>query len=90
MFLDPMEVWVRSNHLISILLSCPAILFTIGLHLFNKHYRNGQPKVKTKDEQIKDMKSCIEGLQSDIEDHKETIADLAAESALEKLRWKQE
>ena len=90
MFLDLMEVWVRFNHFILIVLSCPAILFAVGLHLFSLYYRKRYPKRKTKNEQIKGMRSCIERLHSEIDDYKEAVTDLATAFALEKLRRNQE
>ena len=85
LFLDLMEIWVRFNFASSIILANPVILCTIGLYLFNKWYRNKYPKKKTKTEQIKGMKNCIENLQSDNVYYRDLVAGLTTAYAMLKI-----
>lgn len=90
LFLDLMEIWYRFNFFSMILLSCPAILFTIGLVLFNKYWQKNHPKQKTKNEQIKGMRSCIKSLQADNEYYRELVNGLTKAYALKRIGGKQE
>ena len=68
-----------------VVFSSPAILIAIGLHIFNKWYRQKRPKKKTKDEQITGLKSCIGNLQTEVKDYKATVSEMAEIIALKNL-----
>jgi len=73
------------NFAFYVVFSSPAILITIGLHIFSKWHRNKYPKKKTKDEQIKGLKGCIENLQVENEDYKATVSEMTGVIALMRL-----
>ena len=74
-----------ASHAFYVVFSSPAILIAIGLHILNKWYRQKYPKKKTKDEQIKGLKGCIETLQVENKDYKATVSEMAEIIALKRL-----